>query len=243
LKQDEKVVAEIGSLWSRWPLWQLVACLQGKGDSAKEEVAQQRQQLWEAALLGRPIPLSILCLACRRIPADVYTEGKRKGEWRGVRPERAALIQAVLIRMNKRKDIMKNEINLDEQTVAFHCGRLLRLLQSIQTRALGDTNATIVSRFYAGASAMPGGVFGTLLSKVQPHINKIRGDTPKLAGWFDARIAEVVGYIVAGGGFPATNDPVAQGDFALGFYWQRLATRKEKPEAEPDETETNQTAN
>jgi CRISPR-associated protein Csd1 len=243
LKQDEKIVAEIGSLWSRWPLWQLVACLQGKGDSAKEEVAQQRQQLWEAALLGRPIPLSILCLACRRIPADVHTEGKRKGEWRGVRPERAALIQAVLIRMNKRKDNMKTEINLDEQTVAFHCGRLLRLLQSIQTRALGDTNATIVSRFYAGASAMPGGVFGTLLSKVQPHINKIRGDTPKLAGWFDARIAEVVGYIVAGGGFPATNDPVAQGDFALGFYWQRLATKKEQPEAEPDETETTQTTN
>ena len=90
---------------------------------------------------------------------------------------------------------------------------------------------------------MPGGVFGTLLSKVQPHINKIRGDTTKLAGWFDARIAEVVGYIVAGGGFPATNDPVAQGDFALGFYWQRLATKKEQPEAEPDETETTQTAN
>ncbi len=243
LKEGDEVIAESGRAWSRWPLWQLVAVLQGKGDSAKEEVAQQREQLWEAALLGRPIPLSILSLACRRIPADVFPEGKRKGEWRGVRPQRAALIQAILIRMNKRKDIMKSEINLNEQTVAFHCGRLLRLLQSIQTAALGDTNATVVSRFYASASAMPGGVFGTLLSKVQPHVNKIRGDKPKLAGWFDARIADVIGYIVAGGGFPPTNDPVAQGDFALGFYWQRLSTKKEQPEAEPDETETPDTAN
>jgi CRISPR-associated protein Csd1 len=243
LFEKGKLLAGAGAIWSRWPLSMHLDILQGRGESAAKEIAHQRQQLWEAALLDRPIPLSILTLACSRIPTDVFTEGKRKGEWRDVRPERAALIQAALIRMNKRKDNMKTEINLDEQTVAFHCGRLLRLLQSIQTTALGDTNATVVSRFYAGASAMPGGVFGTLLSKVQPHINKIRGDKPKLAGWFDARIAEVVGYIVAGGGFPATNDPVAQGDFALGFYWQRLFTKKEQPEAEPDETETTETAN
>ena len=234
LKADDKIVAETGRLWNRWPLWQLVVCLQGKGDSAKEHVAQQRQQLWEMALLGpqRAAPLALLALAVARIPAA-----------REITPVRAALIQLLLKRINKRKDIMKTEIDLSQQTVAFHCGRLLRLLQSIQTAALGDTNATVVSRFYAGASAMPGGVFGTLLSKVQPHINKIRGDKPKLAGWFDARIAEVVGYIVAGGGFPQTNDPVAQGDFALGFYWQRLSTKKEQPEAEPDETETTETAN
>jgi len=148
-----KLVAEMGAAWNRWPLWTLLDTLQGRGENAGKEIAQQRQELWEAALLGRPIPLCILSLACRRIPTDTFTEGNRKGEWREIRPERAALIQAVLIRMNKRKDNMKTEINLDEQTVAFHCGRLLRLLQSIQTRALGDTNATIVSRFYAGASA------------------------------------------------------------------------------------------
>lgn len=237
LKENDKLIAEPRQAWSRWPLWQLVGCLQGKGESAKTEIAQQREQLWEAALLGRPIPMSVLSLACSRIPTDTVTEGPRKGEWRGIRPERAALIQATLIRMNQRKDTMKTDIDLSQQPVAFHCGRLLRLLQSIQRAALGDTNATIVSRFYAGASAMPGGVFGSLLSKVQPHLNKIRGDKPGLAAWFDTRIAEVVGYIVAGGGFPATNDPVAQGEFALGFYWQRLATTKEQPEAELDDLE------
>jgi CRISPR-associated protein Csd1 len=237
LKENDKLIAEPRQAWSRWPLWQLLGCLQGKGESAKTEIAQQREQLWEAALLGRPIPMSVLSIACSRIPTDTVTEGARRGEWRGIRPERAALIQATLIRLNQRKDTMKTDIDLSQQPVAFHCGRLLRLLQSIQRAALGDTNATIVSRFYAGASAMPGGVFGSLLSKVQPHLNKIRGDKPGLAAWFDTRIAEVVGYIVAGGGFPATNDPVAQGEFALGFYWQRLATTKEQPEAEPDDLE------
>jgi CRISPR-associated protein Csd1 len=237
LIEDKKLIAEPRETWSRWPLWQLVDCLQGKGESAKSAVAQQRQQLWEAAILGRPIPMSLLSLACSRIPTDTVTEGARKGEWRGIRPERAALIQATLIRLNQRKNTMKTDIDLSEQPVAFHCGRLLRLLQSIQRAALGDTNATIVSRFYAGASAMPGGVFGSLLSKVQPHLNKVRSDKPGLAAWFDTRIAEIVGYIVAGGGFPATNDPVAQGEFALGFYWQRLATTKEQPEAESDDLE------
>jgi CRISPR-associated protein Csd1 len=233
LKDDNLIIATNGDLWSRWPLWQLVACLQGKGDSAKQEVAHHRQQLLEMALLGPQgaAPLSLLALAVARIPAA-----------NEVTPVRAALIQLLLKRMNKQNNIMKTELNLGEQTVAFHCGRLLRLLQSIQSAALGDTNATIVSRFYTGASAMPGGVFGTLLSKSNQHLNKLRGDKPKLAGWFDVRIAEVVGYIVDGGGFPATNDPVAQGDFALGFYWQRLATKKEKPEAEPDEPENNETA-
>lgn len=234
LKRGNEVIADRGALWSRWPLWQLVACLQGKGDSAKEEVAQQRQQLWEMALLGpqRAAPFSLLALAVARIPAA-----------NDVTPIRAALIQLLLKRMNKQKNTMKTELNLDEQSVAFHCGRLLRLLQSIQTAALGDTNATIVSRFYAGASAMPGGVFGTLLGKSNQHLNKLRGDKPKLAAWFDARIADVVGFIVGAGGFPPINDPVAQGDFALGFYWQRLATKQEKPEAEPDEPDNNETWN
>jgi len=236
LKKEDKIVAETGELWSRWPLWQLVACLQGKGDSAKEDIVQQRQQLWEMALLGphRAAPLGLLALAVSRIPAA-----------REVTPVRAALIQLLLKRMNKRKDTMKTEMNLDEQSVAFHCGRLLRLLQSIQTASLGDTNATVVSRFYAGAAAMPGGIFGTLLSKAtSQHLNKLRGEKPKLAGWFDARLAEIVhDYIVPGGGFPLTNDPVAQGDFALGFYWQRLATRKEQPEAEPEVTEMTETTN
>ena len=221
-----KRTGDYGEFYHRWPLWQLVDCLQGKGEAAKEEVAQQRQQLWEAALLGRkhPIPLALLVLAVSRIQAA--------GE---VTPIRAALIRCILNRLPNRKEIMKTELDLDTQSVAFHCGRLLRLLQNIQTAALGDTNATVVSKYYAAASATPTSVFGLLLSKAQQHLSKIRGDKAGLAHYFDTRLGEIASLIAERGGFPQVNQPDAQGEFALGFYFQRLQTKKEKPEAETNE--------
>jgi CRISPR-associated protein Csd1 len=205
----------------------LVACLQGKGEAAKEHVAQKREQLWEAALLGQnyPIPLALLILAVSRI----QTAGD-------VTPVRAALIRCILNRLLNRKESMKPELDLNAQSVAFHCGRLLRLLQNIQTTALGETNTTVVSKYYTAASATPSSVFGLLLSKVQQHLNKLRGDKPGLAHYFDERLAEIVGdKITARAGFPKINQPDAQGEFALGFYFQRFQTKKEKPEAETEE--------
>jgi CRISPR-associated protein Csd1 len=222
----KKVVANYGDFYHRWPLWQLVACLQGKGESAKTEVAQQREQLWESALLGRkyPISLALLVLALSRIQAA--------GD---ILPVRAALIRCILNRLPNRKEFMKPELDTGTQSVAFHCGRLLRLLQNIQRTALGDTNATVVSKYYAAASATPSSVFGLLLSKVQQHLNKIRGEKPGLVHYFDTRLSEIAASIAERGGFPKVNRPDAQGEFALGFYFQRLQTKKEKPEAETED--------
>ena len=230
----KKQVGNYGEFYHRWPLWQLVACLQGKGESAKEEVAQQREQLWEAALLGRKhlIPLGLLVLAVSRIQAA--------GD---VAPVRAALIRCILNRVPNRKETMKPELDIGTQSFAFHCGRLLRLLQNIQTTALGDTNATVVSKYYSAASATPSSVFGLLLSKVQQHLNKIRGEKAGLAHYFDTRLSEIAGLIAERGGFPKINQPDAQGEFALGFYFQRLQTKKEKPEAEKDDDNGTSTQN
>jgi CRISPR-associated protein Cas8c/Csd1 subtype I-C len=230
LFENKRQIASYAEFYHRWPLWQLVACFQGKGEAAKEQVAQQREQLWESALLGRkyPVPLALLVLAVSRIQAA--------GD---VSPVRAALIRCILNRLPNRKESMKPELDINAQTAAFHCGRLLRLLQNIQTTALGDTNATVVSKYYAAASATPSSVFRLLLSKVQQHLNKIRGDKPGLAHYFDERLGDIAGRIVELGGFPRVNQPDAQGEFALGFYFQRLQTKKEKPEAEPDDTNEN----
>ncbi|MFA6287424.1 MAG: type I-C CRISPR-associated protein Cas8c/Csd1 [Opitutaceae bacterium] len=225
--QNKQVIAEAGALHSRWPLWQLSACLQGKGESAKTEIAQQRQLLWEAALTGRPLPLHLLVTAVSRIPAagDVH-------------PVRAALIRCALLRLSPNSPLMNPEPDLSKLGVAFHCGRLLRVLQGIQNTALGETNSTVVSKFYAGASATPGSVFGLLLAKAQPHLGKFRPDKPGLAGWFENQLTEIVAAIVERGGFPSTNNPVAQGEFALGFYYQRTLTRRQKPDADTETAES-----
>lgn len=226
-------LADTGDLSSRWPLWRLISSLEGKGD-AGPELARYRTQLFACALLGRaqPVPLELLSVATRRIA----TTGDCP-------PHRAALIQFLL----RRRYFQQPELNLTtmpaidkaiQESRAFRSGRLLRVLQGIQSKALGDRNASVIDKFYSSASATPASVLGGLVAKAQPHLSKISKDSPGLAHWFDEQLTEVVGGIVEQGGFKATHDPAEQGEFALGFYYQRLLARKQKPEADDPEPDT-----
>ncbi|HLP10212.1 MAG TPA: type I-C CRISPR-associated protein Cas8c/Csd1 [Opitutaceae bacterium] len=222
-------LADTGDLSSRWPLWRLVAALEGKGDSSPE-LARYRTQLFACALLGRtePVPLELLAVATRRI-----------GTTGDCPPHRAALIQFLLRRRYfQQLELQLTTMSAIDQSIqdsrAFRCGRLLRVLQGIQSKALGDRNASVIDKFYSSASATPASVLGGLVAKAQPHLSKIRKDTPGLAHWFDEQLTEIVGGIVEQGGFKATHDPAEQGEFALGFYYQRLLARKQKPEADDD---------
>jgi len=219
--------ADTGDICSRWPLWKLVSSLEGKGDSG-QELARYRTQLFSSALLGRvqPIPLELLAVACRRIA----TTGDCP-------PPRAALIQLLVRRrLFQQPELSLNTMTAIDQHVrtsaAFACGRLLRVLQGIQAKALGDRNASVIDKFYSSASATPAAVLGGLVAKAQPHLSKIRKEQPGLAHWFDEQLTEVVGAIVEQGGFKSTHDPIEQGQFALGFYYQRILARKQKPEAD-----------
>ena len=225
-------LAEVGGFESRWPLWRLVSSLEGKSDSAPE-LARYRTSLFSCALLGRnhPVPLELLAVATRRIA----TTGDCP-------PARAALIQFLLRRyLSQKPDLNLTTMPAIDQhiqnTAAFHSGRLLRVLQGIQSKALGDRNASVIDKFYSSASATPSSVLGGLVAKAQPHLSKIRKDSPGLAHWFDEQLTEIVGGIVDQGGFKATHDPIEQGEFALGFYYQRILARKQKPEADDTETD------
>lgn len=226
-------LAEFGIDWSRWPLWQLLASLEGKADTTAE-LTRLRPLLLECALLGRkhPVPRELLLLACRRIA----TSGDCP-------PARAALIRLLLRRLL----LQDPKLNLTtmpdtdphiQKSAAFACGRLLRVLERIQQRALGDRNASVVDKFYSSASATPGAVLGLLVANAQPHLAKLRKDPPSagLAHWFDTQLADIAEIIVEHGGYPKTNDPIGQGEFALGFYYQRVLGRKQKPEVEEELT-------
>lgn len=223
-------LAEFGANWSRWPLWQLLSILEGKGDTTAE-LMRLRPLLFECALLGRarPVPQELLLLACRRIA----TSGDSP-------PARAALIQLLLRRhlfqTTQPKLTMPETDQHIQNSAAFACGRLLRVLERIQQRALGDRNASVVDKFYSSASATPGAVLGLLVANAQPHLAKLRKDPASvgLAHWFDAQLADIAEVIVNHDGYPKTNDPIGQGEFALGFYYQRVLGRRQKPEAEDD---------
>lgn len=230
--KKRRVLAAAGDAYSRWPLWRLVSSLEGKGDSSAE-LARHRTLLFSCALLGRtqPVPLKLLAIACR----SIATTGQCP-------PHRAALIQFLL----RRHYFSKTELNLTtmsatdhhiQKSAAFACGRLLRVLERIQYKALKDRNASVVDKFYGAASTTPRAIMGGLVGKAQPHLTKLRKDpkTKGLAHWFDDQIADITAIIVEANGYPPLNDATAQGEFALGFYYQRFLSKKNKPDVEVED--------
>jgi CRISPR-associated protein Csd1 len=170
----------------------------------KDLAAQTTNSLLAHALTGRRLPVSLLHQALRRAHADEHP----------VTRPRAALIRLVLL--SNSDTIMANEsLNPDHPDSAYHCGRLLAVLDQIQRRAI-NPNATLVDRFYGSASTTPALVFGTLLRKAQPHIAKLR--TGRGDSYLDRRLGEIARRIPA---FPSTLTPEQQGLFALGFYQEK----------------------
>lgn len=120
--------------------------------------------------------------------------------------------------------------NPNHPAAAYHCGGLLALLASLQRAALGDVGAGVVQRFYAAFSQTPGLVLGRLAANARNHLAKLE---PKLAWWYEERIAEIMSGL--GDAAPRTLDLEGQGLFALGYY-QKLAQLRagKKSEAHND---------
>ena len=105
---------------------------------------------------------------------------------------------------------------------AYHCGRLLAVLESVQQTALGQVNTTIVDRYYGAASSTPGIVFGALLRGAQPHFAKLKRDRPGANVNLQRRVEEICAQIAD---WPATLALKDQALFSLGFYHQRAHDR------------------
>ena len=119
------------------------------------------------------------------------------------------------------------ELPLDpEGPVPYQCGRLLAVLSELQRAALGDVGAGVVERFYPSASSTPALVLGRLVQNAQNHLQKLRGDRPGLAYWFDEQIQTVLSAVPVAA-LPKTLSLEQQSLFALGFYQQKAAPRKQ----------------
>jgi CRISPR-associated protein Csd1 len=115
------------------------------------------------------------------------------------------------------------ELQTDHPEAAYHCGRLLAVLEAIQRlSADGQLNTTLVDRFYGTASSAPASVFGTLIRGAQPHIAKLRKNKPGLAFRLEQELEEVASAISQ---FPAILTVKQQALFALGYYHQRAADK------------------
>lgn len=184
------------------------------------------------AICGTPLPLRLLhqaIIRARAEPENIMT-----------RP-RAALIKMVLL-SNNFKNLYTEEImpglNPEHPHPAYHCGRLLSLINDVQQKAIGS-DSTVVSKFYGAASTSPAIIFGNLLGKLQYHLDKLLGnkETKGLAIYWDRKIEEVIAKIVF---FPSTLSLPEQGLFALGFYHQKEFQRGETTKKQSKQKEESQ---
>jgi CRISPR-associated protein Csd1 len=184
--------------------------------------------LMQAALRQTPISPDFLARALRRAAAGSVTVAGRRIDRLSHR--RAALIKLVLARHGMSREEVHHMTQLapDHPNPAYHCGRLLAVLDAVQRAALGPVNATIVDRYFGTASSAPGTVFPYLIRGSAPHLAKLRKTRPGAYQALQQRLEEVIDRLPT---FKPVLTLQEQGLFALGYYHQRADDRRRIREA------------
>lgn len=191
-----------------------------------KELDIQGSKLIDVALKGGKLPLDMLARVVRRTLIE-----------HDVPHSRAALMKLILTTQlathSHNPMITMKELNLDpsfeneNDTMAYHCGRLLAHLEGIQKAALGDINTTLIDRYYGAAANTPGKVFGELVKDAQAHLRKLRVTKPGTHEALQQRMEGIMVKFYSAEHFPNTLTMQQQSIFALGYYHQRAANRKE----------------
>lgn len=185
----------------------------------KDLPAPTAATLWRVAVQRLPIPQPLMAQALARFRTDLMDKDQPPFSH-----ARMGLIKAYFVRLKPGGDkTMTAYLNPEHPAPAYHCGRLLAILSSLQRAALGDVGAGVVQRYYAAASQTPGLIFGRLASNARNHLGKLEGG---LAYWYENQIADVMCHL--GDGAPRILDLNGQGLFALGYYQQLAALRAGK---------------
>jgi CRISPR-associated protein Csd1 len=229
----------------QFPMSLLLKSLAPQGDSEKIPTPLIGE-LIEAALRGTPYPFSLLQRAVERTRAEIGNN-----DWTDLdrRDARAALIKAVL---NRRRRFFPDTTHYKEVhpdmdptnlSEGYTLGRLMAVLERIQQEAIGNVNASVVDRYFSGASATPKTVFVRLLKNARHHVTKAKDDESKAGFIFrlDKLIDELASrFDPKRNGFPAHLDLEQQGLFVLGYHQMRKwlwMPREERTEWESNHPE------
>jgi CRISPR-associated protein Csd1 len=200
-------------------------------------IGHARLDLLHAAIQRRVIPFHVIARIASQLPVFFMNDelnrvlfGKQDdsenaGLYLSLLYARMGLIKAYFIRKGGNHN-MSAYLNKEHPEPAYHCGRLLSMLASLQREALGDVGAGVVQRYYMAASQTPGLTIGRLMGNAKNHLGKVSSERPKLAFWYEEQIAEIMSRIKDY--IPRTLDLEQQTIFALGYYQQIAANRAGK---------------
>jgi len=161
---------------------------------------------------------------------------------------RAAIIKAYLNRKHRKEseqEEVSEKMNPTCTDKGYLLGQLMSVLEKLQTEALGSVNASIVDRYFSGASASPKSVFGSLLRNARHHARKAKDESKnkgqifnlerlidQICSQFDVSLKKTEDpKAVYENGFPAYLSQEQQGMFVLGYHQMRKwlwMTREER---------------
>ena len=122
---------------------------------------------------------------------------------------------------------MTDKLDKTEGNPGYRCGRLFFALARLQYLAVSP-KATIIDRFYGGASTAPVSVFGQLMRLHHAHLSKVAskpGWGPGAATNIRKDIEQITTQPDLLTEFPRQLSLQDQGRFALGFYHQSAEYR------------------
>jgi CRISPR-associated protein Csd1 len=212
--QDQKIVDPYGEAARPLSVYALAASVYR--DASKEMLPAVPTVLVNVALSGGRLPDDLLARLVRRSRVE-----------RDVTYPRAALIKLVLTTQNRDAMSEMQTLNPNPQLeesdrCAYHCGRLLAQLESIQRAAIGKVNASLTDRYYGAASSAPANAFAPLMRGARAHLSKLRKTAPGTCNALEERLEEITAHLQT---FPKTLTMHNQGLFALGYYHQRAVNR------------------
>lgn len=201
-------------------LWLLAAATgrpaaNGQGYQSDSVMRGVEQQLLACALSATPPPIALLPRVLHRITQDGRVD-----------PPRAALLRLCLRRSPFQSPVETLMPGLDEDAkdAPYQCGRLLRVLESIQSTAIPELNVTLAERYRSlGRNPAP---LRQLVENSKGHFIRLnRSSATKPAAYrLQERLEDVLERI--GDNFPARFTAAEQGRFTLGYYHQRAADRR-----------------
>lgn len=187
----------------------LNSCIKKKTKSTQSDLKAKARIgaiLWHAALTNTSLPLMVLQSILTQIEHGYFS------------PEKSTVIRLVLNRNINKTYYMKKELDEQNESKAYLCGRLFALICQLQYKAQGEVNSSIRDRFFASASSNPSWAMSILLTKYVPVYQK------KTKGAYTKSITEIASRIEH---FPEKLTLTERGEFALGYYYQYAANKNE----------------
>ncbi|MBN1904522.1 MAG: type I-C CRISPR-associated protein Cas8c/Csd1 [Deltaproteobacteria bacterium] len=198
-------------------------------------------QFYRASIDNRLLfPQPAFSRAIYRYRAELGKESDEKNGWvhKNWNDARSAIIKAYLNR-KYRKEFKKKEVlekmNPNCEDKGYLLGQLMSVLEKLQTEALGSVNASIIDRYFPGASAAPKSVFGFLLRNARHHARKAKDESKnkgqifnlerlidQICSQFDVSLNKTEDpKTVYTNGFPSYLSQEQQGMFVLGYHQMR----------------------